>query len=624
MTYAAPGRPERIGTVRLGGDPGYDSDDACDDAEEQIRWLSLPFSRLVLNPNTHCTAKDYMPMRADLELRLGVYAGGAEAAPFALDGVCRIGLLPGVAAERAESAERVRTAWYPSRIAYEATYSGVGARLTGVDFFAEPHAIVRSVSRSPSSADAIRFSGSLAGSLTVARDGSAVVVERPHHWEALLVAAIKTDGAWGGVSELAWTAGREWATDVRSDRAAFVYGFATKDEGRETALRRALNRLATPVDDALFETKSFWDRELRRVPAPERWGIRAVDAQGVTEERQRSRYYAAWAFLLSNVLPETPERGFPYRQVTVGKGSLWADGSPLCPSNCAWESLYEIQFLAPLDPETAWNALEGVLSLIDEDGWLEGECLPSQKARTLLLVYRAAPDADRLRRLYSAVRRYLLWREQNPYWLWEPGGPKKPEAPLDQKDISFVSQWMTDVDCAAVICRELKEAADEAMWSAKKTAMVERMRDWFFADGGVRAVYWADSGKREDNDLFTVDMLVHRLPPDMDEALTQYYLRLHDPGQELAGLSWSKYPNLVNAVFGLYDRGFVREANELTDAVLRHSLRVRDFYECERPGLFEPDGVNPSVFSACQTIGLTWLRNGMRYETGIPYTMEME
>jgi len=608
--------PETVGTVRMSGEPGFDCDSVKDDAEAQIRWLGHPFSRLVLNPNTHCTAQAYLPMRDDLALSVGYYAGGADVMPFGRDDVCRSEVVDGDGVPR--RADIVDTVWSPYRIAYSANYSGLGLQLTGSDFFAGPNALLRIVRCVAGGEADFRLGGAAEGSLSWEDGRRLLVMDREIYCEAVMAIPLDAEGKrTGDAAELA-VEGAAWQANIAAAGFAFAYGFATKEEGAAAAADRARQALADEPALMLAAAKSAWDRLLGSVPAPQRWGIRAVDSQGVSPSRHRSRYYAAWAFILTNTLPETPERGFPYRQVTVGKPSLWYDGSVLCPGNCAWESFYEIQLLALIDPETAWSATEGFMSMIDEDGWLEGECLPSQKARTAWIVHAIAPNAERLRAMYPAIRRYLLWREANPYWLWSPGGPKKPEEPLDQKDISFVSQWMTDVDCAAAICRELGEPAEADMWMERKNAMIEMMRDWFFTPEGVFGIYWANSGKREDNDLFTIDMLVNRLPADLDAQMVDYYLNIHDPGKELAGLKWSKYANAVNAIYGLYDRGMDKQADELADALLRHTLRVRDFYEVERPGSFIVEGVNPSAFAACQVIGLTWLRNGVRFDRGKP------
>lgn len=611
--------PEWIGNVRTWGDASFDSAVVCDDSERPMRWLSYPFSRLVLNPNTTCTDTAYMEMDRQLGLSLGYLVGDQSVTPYGRDRICMVRIMDSSLKE--EEASAVRTTWYPYQLAYEASYSGQQVR--GYDFFADRDTVIRVLERSVPDQSSLVLFGETEGKLRWDASRRMFLIENAHEVCAMSVLAL--DDAW-----CPQTSGHSpeigdgmWRIVVQTERAAFIYAFATREEGIETATRRLEERRTKSVRDQLDVTKRNWDAWLGALPAPGRWGIRAVDPWGIAPERHRMKYYAAWTFLLSNTLPETPERGFPYRQVTIGKASLWGDGSPLCPTNCAWESFFEIQLLAYVDPGTAWSALEGFMSMIDHDGWLEGECLPSQKAHTAWVVHRIAPDRHRLIALYPALRRYLLWREDNPYWVWSPGGPEKPEKPSDQKDISFVSQWMTDVDDVIQICEAIGETEDAVMWRTKKANMVKKVEQWFFAGGCVQGIYWEETDRREDNVLFTIDMLVHRLTPNLDARLMAYYLDKHHADQDLVGLAWSKFGNIYHTLRGLYDQGYVKQADELADSLLRHTLLTRDFCENEYKDRFEVDGVNPSAFTACQVIVLTWMRNGMRVEKGIPYEMDM-
>lgn len=614
--------PEYVGQVRMWGDDGFDSDSIKIGSTKQIRWLSYPFGRLVLNPNTvECTNKEYLPMQKDLDLIIGYYVGNENVRPFYRKQHCMVSIngvdhTPCVA-------DTVDTVWYPYKIAYSASYSKKGTTLTGYDFFTDPNSIVRAMELKGQSDCSIRLNGIGDGEVRWDTVHEVILISSEDYFYALRIASMDEGFRANGLDGIPVINGREWSVQCASRKVALGYGFSTRQEGSLAAVQRAAACFKHPIHEQLRKTKEFWDKTLRQIPVPARWGITAVDPGQITPEQHRNRYYAAWTFLISNMLVETPERGFNYRQVTVGKAALWTDGSALCPSNCAWESFFEIQMLALLYPETAWSATEGFMAMIDEDGWLEGECLPSQKAHTAWVVHSIAPDLRRLEAIYPAIKRYLLWREKNPYWIWSPGGPQKPENPSDLKDISFVSQWLQDIDYAVMICDELGYSEDAEMWKQHKSEMIDHVRQWFFTEDGIFGVYWADSGKHDDNALFTIDMLVNTLSPEMDSKLKDYYLKIHDGSRDLAGLSWSKYGNIYYAIMGLYDKKLTKQANELSDAIIKHMLLVRDFCEVETRDVYEVDGVNPSAFSACQIIGLTWMRNGMRYEKGEPYAMEV-
>lgn len=67
--------------------------------------------------------------------------------------------------------------------------------------------------------------------------------------------------------------------------------------------------------------------------------------------------------------------------------SAWNSGAASAPNSCSWESMYDIQQLSYIKPEIAWDAMRGFIYNIDENGILDGECLPSQKAHTIWVCY---------------------------------------------------------------------------------------------------------------------------------------------------------------------------------------------------------------------------------------------
>lgn len=615
--------PEWIGKVRLWGDPVFDSDSVADHTSEPIRWLSYPFSKLVLNPNTKCTDTEFLQVSSEIDLSIGYIVGDQSVKPFSRGGICNVSVLNDGDTESKETAKWVETSWYPYQISYKAKYPSSQATVMAQDFFADENTIIRILTLNSEKQASLQLQGTFTGEAFWHDDQQTLLLSHQHDVQAFAIAELDDDGEVIAYGQPVLS-DEGWSVKCRTSQVAFVYGFSDQKgkKGQKAAAQCIGHSLRRKPKNALAEVKKCWDQLLGNVPAPASWGITAVEAEGVTAEQHKQKYYAAWSFLISNILPATPERDFPYQQVSIGKASLWFDGSAKCPTNCAWESFYEIQLLAYVYPETAWSALEGFMSMIDEDGWLDGECLPSQKAHTAWVVHVLQPDKNRLASVYPAIRRYLYWREQNPYWLWSEGGPQKPESPLDQKDISFVSQWLKDVDYAILICSELGLEAEVVDWKKRKSQMIEKVGEWFFQDRKVQAVYWEQSGERSDNTLFTIDMLVNELSPDLDEILENYYFEKHNKHKRMAGLHWSKYGNLLHTVLGLYDRGYHQKANELTDAMLKNSIMLRDFCENEYDDKDTVNGVNPSAFTACQIIGFTWIRNGMRYEQGIPYFME--
>ncbi len=61
-------------------------------------------------------------------------------------------------------------------------------------------------------------------------------------------------------------------------------------------------------------------------------------------------------------------------------------------------------------PDVAWDAYIGMMSLVDEEGMLAGESLPSEKAHTAYVLYNLTGDSDKLNIVYDNIARYLKWR----------------------------------------------------------------------------------------------------------------------------------------------------------------------------------------------------------------------
>ena len=211
--------------------------------------------------------------------------------------------------------------------------------------------------------------------------------------------------------ESQWTAK---APELKPGHAVVLasIGLATKMEGSEKAIERAKNALLNkPASKWLAERKQSWDHLLAKVPHPEKFGLGS--SSGVTPEMHRQWYYGAWTFLLSQLLAPFPENNYPYFSIAEGKPSLWAEGDPAAPPQCSWTCFMVCGVLADIMPEKAWSIYEGVMSRVNEEGILLGECLPSRKAQGGWDLYRATGDRERLSRVYPAIKRYLIWREKN-------------------------------------------------------------------------------------------------------------------------------------------------------------------------------------------------------------------
>jgi hypothetical protein len=622
--------PERVGSVRLTGLPDFDCDSIACDGPSQWRWLSLPESRLVLNP---AASDDFspLPLRPDLPLH-AAYDVGRN--PHRLTDLVTVG----IGSPDHNAADQHRHTWYPYKLAFQSSQENAGVEISGCDFLADEDTIVRVLEVLPDRSPGIlRLQGTVHGRL---QPGSGVLlaahadffhalmvgkVEGPELTPARLDARPQVRGnEW--FLNIAFGEGRQVSgprplTNSQASRYFVSIGFATRAEGAETAVRRATEVLSGPgLARLLQDRKTRWSEYLRRVPAPERFGIVAVDPKGVTPEMHRRFYYGAWAFVISNVLPVMPENDYPHPQSPCGKPSLWNFGASKAPASAAWESFFGQQMLAYVMPDTAWAAFEGIMAQVDETGWLDGECLPSRKAQTAWILYSLTGDVARLRAVYPAIRRYLLWREQNPRWIYlDHDNP-------DEKDSSFVDQLLVDIDFAVRIAREIGETADINMWEQRREVILKNYREWFFfTDGRPPAEYFFTQSKRHEpgnlNWVLT-GLHIRDLPADLADELKRLYLQRHKPDRDFCGLGWTKYGTESFTAYGLIEHGMYWQAREFINASIRDQIRAGEFsenYAAGREGR-PPSawGVRPSLFGAVQMIDFTCLNNGVRLDQGRP------
>lgn len=415
-----------------------------------------------------------------------------------------------------------------------------------------------------------------------------------------------------------------WSVPVRSGTAARPFsvavGFATlADGGAVTAQARAGAALESG-DVAAVETsrRQFWDELLRRVPRPRRFAIRGVPRCGVSAAAVRATYYKAWVFLAADVLPPMPEAGFAYPQLATGKPSLYAEGPPGAAATAAWESLLAMQHHAHLDPDTAWSAYRGLMSLVRPDGELAGEGLPSRKAQTAAALHARTGDTAALAEIYPALRRHLLWAEADPRWIF------KDSTPADQKDAQFVASVLVDMGFARDLAATLGETADVTMWERHRAATFADYLRWFWptpTSEPVEMVRPGTSGADPGNVLWIGTGLHLDLWPAGSAELAGLlgrFLRTYRPARSFAGFVQPKYPDISYTVRGLIDQGHPTQGLALANCALRDVVRANQFAETYDGEIPHGHGVRPSCFGAGQVIDAVWLNNGYRSDVDPP------
>jgi hypothetical protein len=617
--------------VNMAGDPGLDSDSLKNADADQWRWLAFPGGRLSINPvpgkELSPNAKwDIPPFGEKLPLDVGAFAGAHTVRLMNLVtlGLADAGGIPEFSASRS-------TAWFPYKLTFDAAFAS-GAKLQGTDFFTTAKdAAMRVVAIEGAKGKSLRLGGVTpkGGSFQWDEAKGALLVNHPAYVCEIKIVRLSGPGESPvALNQKPAVDAQGWTLDVPLENGAGTFGiaigFASIVEGPAKAAERVASAVALPPAESLARAKAVMDAYLRKVPVPKKWGVQ--DAFGaISAERHRRAYYAAWAFNYQNLIDAYPENhDYPFPQFSLGKASLWDEGEKTSPATCGWESFFAFQWHAFIDPETSWQAYMGLMTKVDEEGVLGGESLPSRKAQTAWILHKQKPDVERLRTVYPALKRYLLWREKNPRWVY--GHNIAP----DEKDIEFAVSWLLDVDYTLLIADELGLGAENAVWKQKQADMIKNMRAWFYSNPAkIEQFYFTDTGvygtkTRSANVSLMITTALSRpeLPEDMAKRTEDFFRGKFDPAKTLCGFEIAKHPNLNLTAYGLLSRGSP-EVRTFVESMVAAQVRAGEFTEelnIKNPALLY--GVKPSLFSAINIIEFTWMLNGVRYDSGVPATFE--
>lgn len=374
---------------------------------------------------------------------------------------------------------------------------------------------------------------------------------------------------------------------------------------------------------ALRGRETDWNRRLSRVPHPRNFALRLIDNKGATTAAMRRTYYKAWVFLLSDILPPMPENRFAFPQLACGKPSLWSEGAPPAWPSAQWESMIAMQLVAWVEPAVAQTASEGQMSLVAPDGTMNGEGLPSRHAQTAWILFALSGDKARLRRVYPALKRLLLWKAADPRWIY------KGATPPGHKDAEFVTHALLDMGYARRIAKVLGQPAEDTFWQTRSEALAADYHRWFFdADNRMFRLYQATTGERGDrNGAWALQALA--LPPAiLRQPQRQSLLKVFRAGFD-ANLSFAvpalyKYPVYSFTQRGVWQYGLQREAAMMAEIALRDITRAGEFSENYSQGAPPtPQGVTPSVFGAAHIIDAALWHNGVRPGEGLPVLVRL-
>jgi hypothetical protein len=610
-----------IGNVEMAGDAAFNSDSIADSSAQQPRWLSYPGSRLSLNANMGDSSTPPGALDGELAAHLG---GWFKSSTFKWPSVVNTRLV--ATGTNGNPAGTVQSTWYPYKIDFNATYSGlVNQSLSGYDFFVDDNGtFVRYLQNNSGVPNDVLVRGTITGSGGAQWDSTnrVLLVSDANYYYAVHFVGLTADTTPVALNEVPVLGASTWSFRKHFNsggRMAVSIGVASSSEGSTVAISRAKDVFALKVTDRLTAAKAYMDTQLRKAPLPSVWGFSTVNPYGVTAQQHRDSYYKAWTFYLQNYMKALPENAasFPYPQMMTGKPSLWNFGEPRNPGSAQWESLFGYQFLSYMMPAEAWNAYLGLMSLVDSNGALAGESLPTRKAQTAWMLYKNTNDLNKLQTVYPNLKRHLDWAEDHPYWFME-----GVNTPPTSRDLDFVASWLFDVDFAIKIANELGITADITMWQAKKQSMIANMEVWFFAEPQqIYQYYDTITGPVSlGGDYIKISALaVNGLSSNPLSKLKDYFISIHNPSGQMSGFGAMKYPNASLTIYGLLNYSGHKQAKEFIEANLRDAIRAPDFAEMLLPG--SPNnptvgGVRPSLFMASAVIEFTWLLNGVRIDSG--------
>jgi len=533
-----------------------------------------------------------------------------------------------------QSAESFTTSWLPHSLPFDASYAN-GSHLTGQDVFYDKQSVIRELTFAglPADGSAIQIAGAYSGAVSSDSARRTVTISHATYRYAIAVPAAearidyyasRNDLIAGGPTVPEPSPTGFWALTITPDAKTFTtqvgVGFAAAAEPVEAAARRAREAARARPGSASARWERFWDNQLATVPHPQDYTIRAVNDKGVTAAQVRAAYYRAWVFLLADVLPPEPEVGYAYPQLATGKPSMWNYGAEGARASASWDALMGMQYLAYVDPTTAWRAFTGLMTLVDDDGMLGGESLPSRKAQTAWILYVLTGDKARLQAIYPALRRHLLWARENPRWIF--GDHDDP----NERDAEFVVSLLVDFGYAKRIAATLQKPNEVAFWQNQYDTFFDDYLRWFWETptSEPRQYYFLDTGQESPGNTLWVTTGLHlpTISGDYRAGLLSRFHNTYDPAANLAGFGFPniKAPDVTYTTYGLLEQGLPEEATGLTEIVLRDMVRAGEYAEVYQPGPEGPEGkgVRPSLFGAVNVIDSVWLRNGYRMDAGDP------
>ena len=513
--------------------------------------------------------------------------------------------------------EEYSVTWMPHELSGSAKYKN-GLELEYTDFFCDERTVARIIEIKTDGK--LTVGGSVYGKITSSDGGVITVAGEKYHYsiaasrEAIFTPCVDAPAMYVGQACTIASAGAyllDFGEVKSGDVIVLTFSLGSDMVGApDLAAAAQIYADAGAAAGALSAREAFWNDYLAEIPSANDFSFIYVDPMGVTAAQLKQLYCIAWVFAAQNLLPENTELDYNYMQVCCGKPSMWGYGEKRASYSATWESFFGMQLLAYTLPDQAWSAFTGLMSLVDEDGMLGGESLPSEKAHTAWVLYSLTGDSEKLGAVYDNIARYLDWRIENPRWIF-----------LDYNDVNsadsdFAESALIDLKYMIKIAQVIRPG-DAPSWQEKYDTLLENYKKWFFGSNGGTYQYCnkINFSRSKGNTIWvTKGFYIAELTGKYETMLIDRFDSEYNADASFCGFYALKYPDSSHTIYGLLNRGFDEQAQSLIEACARDVARVGMFSEnYTNEAMPLPTGVRPSMFGCAMLIDSMLLRSGISY-----------
>lgn len=528
-----------------------------------------------------------------------------------------------------EDAKTFNTEWLPYALPFSAKYS-TGSEISGFDTFFNDEIILRSLNLNENQKYII--AGRIKGKISILNDNIilingknsnyAISINKTSLKDILLYKSYEDFKA--GRSTSNSSDANFWSIEISGKKNLTVgVSFALVNSSTSELVSKVKKCIGVKnvCNITLEKNKKYWDDFIKyKVPHPHNFKLTSVPNKEISADNIRLGYYKAWVLLEQNCLKPEPEF-FNYYQMVTGKASLWDEGEAKAPFSASWESFVALQLYSYINPDISWSSLNGIISLINKDGILEGESLPSRKAHSAWVLYSMTNDKKSLEKVYPAIERYLKWRMTQPRWIYFDA------TPANEKDAEFVVSLMVDMEYMEKIARVLGYNEEAKQWSEKRLAYYKNYLNWFWESPDELPVQFKDNFKHRTGHpvQITQGLILDELCGDYLTGLMGVVYKYYNVNNSFAGFSAPKYPDIDFTIYGLIKKNKPNLVRGLIECNIRDIMRTGPFFAESYTNDPIPltEGVRPSIFGLASLIDFVLLKNGYMFTKGIPSVVNL-